>query len=63
MPGEEARSLSKTNQKNTDWGDGMVALLIGSPASVRESYSYRDGRIAGLGDMPLDELNRMARAP
>lgn len=43
-------------------GDGFLVLLTGSPASMQESYSIRDGRIRGLGDMPVARLNEILAA-
>jgi hypothetical protein len=60
--GQEIPSLSHSPDGITDWGDGAVALLAGSPASIQESYSVRNGRVSGLGDMPLEELRRLALA-
>jgi hypothetical protein len=61
-PGQEITSLSHTTDGITDWGDGTVAFLAGSPASIQESYSVRNGRVSGLGDMPVEELRRLALA-
>jgi len=58
--GQEVQSLSRSAGGTTDWGDGAVALLTGSPASVQESYSVHAGRIPGLGDMPIEEFKRLA---
>jgi hypothetical protein len=60
--GQEVPSLSHSPDGITDWGDGAVALLAGSPASIQESYSVRNGRVSGLGDMPVEELRRLALA-
>ena len=60
--GQEVQSLSHPAGGTTDWGDGTVALLTGSPASIQESYSVHAGRIPGLGDMPIEELKRLATA-
>ena len=62
QPGQEIPRLSHSSDGITDWGDGAVALLAGSPASVQESYSVRNGRVSGLGDMPIEELRRLALA-
>jgi hypothetical protein len=43
-----------------DYGEGAVAILRGSPASIVESYSYRDGVIPGLGHMPIGTFRAMA---
>jgi hypothetical protein len=61
-PGQEIPRLSHASDGITDWGDGAVALLAGSPASVQESYSVRNGRVSGLGDIPVEELRRLALA-
>lgn len=57
--GDEFTELSRWARGNTDYGDGDVIFLTGSPASMRSSYSYRNGRIGGLGDMPLERLREM----
>jgi hypothetical protein len=44
-------------------GQGAVVFLLGNPAQMASSYSYRDGRIDGMGDMPLEELRRLAQSP
>jgi hypothetical protein len=46
----------------TDYGEGAVVILRGSPASIVESYSYRDGAIPGLGHMPIATFRAMASA-
>jgi len=61
-PGQEVTSLSHPTDGPTDWGDGTVALLTGSPASIQESYSVRAGRISGLGDMSVEDFRRLADA-
>ncbi len=61
-PGQEVPSLSQSTSGITDWGDGAVALLAGSPASIQESYSVRNGRVSGLGDISIEELKRLALA-
>jgi hypothetical protein len=43
---------------NTSYGEGQVMFFVGSPAQFRFSTSYHDGRITGLGDMPLDVLRK-----
>ncbi|MFL6591213.1 MAG: hypothetical protein ACJ8GK_00690 [Luteimonas sp.] len=60
--GQEVPVLSREASGFTDWGDGAVALLEGSPASMRESYSVLGGRIPGLGDMPVQKFEEMAHA-
>jgi hypothetical protein len=41
-------------------GDGSVVFLEGSPAFMRCSYSFQNGRIGGLGDMRLETLRALA---
>jgi hypothetical protein len=43
---------------NASYGEGQVMFFVGSPAQFRFSTSYHDGRITGLGDMPLDVLRK-----
>lgn len=61
--GQEVPFMSSNFSSSTDWEGGAVALLVGSPATMKESYSIRDGFIPGLGDMPVEELKRMTMSP
>jgi len=61
--GEEVPLLNPPAGTGTNWGDGVVAFLIGSPASIEESYYTRSGRIPSMGDMSIEEFRRSAIAP
>ena len=58
-------TLVKThpNLPNTSYGDGSITILRGSPATSVESYSYENGMISGLGNMPVSELKRILGTP
>jgi len=43
------------------YGDGEVVLMLGSPAEMRESFSFEGGRIGGMGDMPLTKFRELAK--
>lgn len=57
--GDEYTSASRYPQERTSYGDGLVMLFTGSPASMRLSASYTGDRIGGLGDMPLGLFREM----
>jgi hypothetical protein len=59
--GDEYPMLSFEKQKDMTCGDGNVVFMAGSPASMRSSYSFTNGRIGGLGDMPLAKLRVMIK--
>jgi hypothetical protein len=40
-------------------GDGEVILFVGSPAVMRLSVTYMNGRVPALGDMPLTAFRAM----
>jgi hypothetical protein len=52
--GDEYMPAGHMPRENTFYGDGEVIFFTGSPARMRYSSSYTDGRIGGFGDMPLD---------
>lgn len=59
--GDEYTMLSFDKQKDVNCGDGQVVFMVGSPASMRASYGFTNGRIGGLGDMPLTTLREMVK--
>jgi hypothetical protein len=59
--GDEFPDLSRYAEAGTDFGDGDVVFFADSSNDERESMTYRHGRIAALGDMPLDVLRVMIR--
>ncbi len=59
--GDEYPMLSFEKQKDMSCGDGQVVFMVGSPASMRASYGFTNGRIGGLGDMPLAKLREMVK--
>lgn len=54
--GQEYTSQSRYPKENTSYGDGEIIFFTGSPASMRYSTTYKDGRILGMGDMPIEIL-------
>jgi len=55
--GDEYLPLSILQPKEgTQYGDGSLVLLQGSPAAHRESYSIFNGSIGALGEMPLSKV-------
>jgi hypothetical protein len=60
--GDEMPMLSYAPKANETCGDGQVVFMAGSPASMRSSYSFREGRIGGMGDLPLTTLREMILA-
>ncbi len=58
--GDEFGDLSRYVEGDTDYGEGDVVLFDAS-GDMRESMTYRRGRISGLGDMPLEVLRAMIR--
>jgi hypothetical protein len=60
--GDEYGPESRYPRENTSYGDGEVIFFTGSPATMRESYTYSSGRIGGLGDMPLEKFTALVKA-
>jgi len=52
--GDEYKSSSFYPRENTNYGDGMVIFFAGSPAFMKSSMTHADGRIRGMGDMPIE---------
>jgi hypothetical protein len=42
--------------------DGRVVFMLGNPANMVYSATYRGNRVGILGDMPFEELRRLAAA-
>jgi hypothetical protein len=63
--GDEYRMLSHFPRDNCQdcEGQGGVVFFTGNPATMRSSVTYENDRIAAFGDMPLDELRRLAQSP
>lgn len=59
--GDEFTELSYTPKGGETCGEGQVVFLVGSPAEMRSSYSFSNGRIGGLGGMPLTTLRDLVR--
>ncbi|MEQ1933339.1 MAG: hypothetical protein ABL962_05600 [Fimbriimonadaceae bacterium] len=54
--GDEYRSGNQAIRDNTSYGDGQIMFFTGSSATFRFSTTYRNDRIRGMGDMPINEL-------
>jgi hypothetical protein len=59
--GDEYLPLSIVPKENTNYGEGSLVLLQGSPATNRESYSIFNGSIGALGDMPVSRVRQLLR--
>ena len=59
--GDEYPMLSFDKQKDMSCGDGQVVFMVGSRAFMASSYGFTNGRIGGLGDMPLTKLREMVK--
>jgi hypothetical protein len=57
--GDEYARASRFPRENTSYGDGEVIFFTGSPAMMRISASYENGRIYGMGDMPIEKLSQL----
>jgi hypothetical protein len=62
--GDEYERLSHRETPSCEGceGQGQVVFMLGNPASMASSFSYEGDRVQGLGDMPLEELRRLAVA-
>ena len=56
--GDEYARGSRYVRENTTYGDGEVIFFTGSPAAMRYSSTYQNGRLLGLGDLPIDVLRQ-----
>lgn len=54
--GDDLRWCNVEPENAYMYGDGQVMFLTGNPASIKYSFSYRDGRTGAFGDMPLTIL-------
>ena len=61
--GDEYPALSFHKEPGVSCGEGQVVFMVGSPATMRSSYSFSGGRIGGLGDMPLATLRQLINRP
>ena len=59
--GAEFRPGNQRVKDNTSYGDGQIMFFVGSPASFRYAMSFSGDRIAGMGDMPINELRELIR--
>lgn len=58
--GDEFGELSRYATGDADYGDGDVVFMVNG-SGEQESSTYRNGRISGLGDMPLEVLRAIVR--
>lgn len=61
--GDEYGPLSYYPRPDTKYGEGGVVFFAGSPPAMRRSMSHSEGRISGLGGMPLQLLRQKAATP
>jgi hypothetical protein len=54
--GDEYARGTRYVRENTTYGDGELIFFTGSPATMRYSSTYSEGRLLGMGDMPLRAL-------
>ena len=57
--GDEFPELTQHIEANTNYGDGQIMFFTGSPAQFRCSASLTNGRIGGMGDVPIDNIRKM----
>jgi hypothetical protein len=60
--GDEYPPLSYYQGSSSAYGTGDVVFLTGSPPEMRFSCSYAEGKIGGLGGMPLSKFREMVKA-
>ena len=48
-----------TPEENVSHGEGMVHFCLGNPATVVSGSSIHNGRIPGLGDIPINDFIKM----
>ncbi|WP_149194805.1 hypothetical protein [Luteimonas suaedae] len=51
--GDEYPPASYYIKEDVNRGDGQIIFFVGLPAEMKMATTYSDGRIRGLGDMPL----------
>jgi len=54
--GDEYTPSSRYPRENATYGEGEVMFFTGSPPMMRYSATYSDGRVSGLGDIPMQKL-------
>ena len=54
-------SISEPKEK-TQYGDGAIVLMQGSPAINRGSFAIYNGSVPGLGDMSLSKVREIVAA-
>ena len=59
--GDEFQTLSFAKERGQTCGEGQVVFMTGNPASMNSSYGFTNGRIGGLGDIPLAALREMVK--
>ncbi|SRR5216683_2836057 len=59
--GDEFPHLSFAKEKGVTCGEGQAVFMTGNPASMNTSYGFTNGRIGGLGDIPLTTLREMVK--
>ena len=57
--GDEYTPSIRYPRENTTYGEGEVMFFTGSPPMMRYSATYSDGRVSGLGDIPVQKLTEV----
>ncbi len=60
--GDEYKNGTHYKREGYSYGEGEIVFMTGSPARMRYSTSYSDGRCGGLGDMPIEKLRELIAA-
>lgn len=60
--GDEYARGTRYERENMEYGDGEVIFFTGSPPMMRLSMTYANGRVTGLGDIPIAKLNELINA-
>ncbi len=61
--GDEYPNASQhpTHDKSVHYGDGVIIFFTGSPAMMKESITFTNGRIIAFGDMPLELFRKKCK--
>lgn len=63
--GDEYASMRHSSSSSCEGcdGEGAVVFMVGNPAQMASSYSYRGERIDSLGGLSIEQLRAMAGQP
>ena len=59
--GDEYPAASYYPQEGIEHGDGVIIFFTGSPAKMKMSVTFSDGRICGLSDIPIDLFKKKCK--